>query len=93
MEMLGNLDRDCNAMFVEAIDQILAIWAGDAPYNLKGQFWNLSTERTLIREITGDFGTLLYAGHDWADPRLARRSMQLMAEQVMPAVNAAIRVG
>jgi len=247
MEMLGNLDRDRTAMFVEAIDQILAIWAGDAPYNLKGQFWNLSTERTLIREagqgvmlkpyqqphppivvtaivphskglvaaarrgwtpitanflqphwaathwpmhaqgcelggrkaerrdwrvcksifvadddataqryakdvngaygfyywnlltkrkargnvdifkhdlklpdsavtmdyildrlvicgtvnnvvdqllafreITGDFGTLLYAGHDWADPQLARRSMQLMAEQVMPAVNAAI---
>ena len=43
-----------------------------------------------FREITGDFGTLLYAGHDWADPRLARRSMELMAEQVMPAVNAAI---
>ena len=247
MEMLGNLDRDRNAMFVEAIDQILAIWAGDAPYNLKGQFWNVSTERTLLREagqgvmlkpyqqphppivvtaivphskglvaaarrgwtpitanflqpnwaathwpmhaqgcelgghkaerrdwrvcksifvadddatarryakdvngpygfyfwnlltkrrsygnvdifkhdlklpdaavtleyvldslvicgsvnsvvdqllafreITGDFGTLLYAGHDWADPQLARSSMQLMAEQVMPAVNAAI---
>jgi hypothetical protein len=38
----------------------------------------------------GDFGTLLYAGHDWAEPGLARRSMELMAEQVMPAVNAAI---
>src|SRR3990172_3169413 len=50
MEMLGNLDRDRNAMFVEAIDQILAIWAGDAPYKLTGQFWNLSTERTLLRE-------------------------------------------
>jgi len=43
-----------------------------------------------FREITGDFGTLLYAGHDWADPPLARRSMELMAEQVMPAINAAI---
>lgn len=248
MEMFGNLDRDRNAMFVEAIDQILAIWAGDAPYNLNGQFWNISTERTLMRdagqgvmlkpyqqphppivvtavvphskgltaaakrgwqpvsanflqpvwaathwpmyeqgcklgghaaerrhwrvckslfvadddatarryakdvngpygfyywnlltkrkahgnvdifkhdlglpdeavtpdyildrlvicgsvssvvdqllafrEVTGDFGTLLYAGHDWADPQLARRSMELMAERVMPAVNAAIR--
>ncbi len=247
MEMFGNLDRDRGAMFVEAIDQILAIWAGDAPYNLKGQFWNISTERTLtrevgqgvmlkpyqqphppivvtavvphskglaaaaqrgwqpisanflqpnwaathwpmyergcklggyaadrrdwrvckslfvadadatarryakdidgpygfyywnlltkrkghgnvdifkhdlklpneavtldyildrlvicgsvnsvvdqllaFREITGDFGTLLYAGHDWADPGLARRSMELMAERVLPAVNAAI---
>ena len=43
-----------------------------------------------FRETIGDFGTLLYAGHDWVDPRLARRSMELMAEKVMPAVNAAI---
>jgi alkanesulfonate monooxygenase SsuD/methylene tetrahydromethanopterin reductase-like flavin-dependent oxidoreductase (luciferase family) len=43
-----------------------------------------------FRETVGDFGTLLYAGHDWADPKLARRSMELMAEKVMPAVNAAL---
>lgn len=246
-EVFGNLELDRNAMFLESINHILALWAGDAPYNLKGQFWNISTEKTLIREagqgvmvkpfqkphppivvsvvvphskgvqaaaargwtpITanflqpawaathwpmyvkgceqgghkadtadwrvcksifvadddatarryagnrdgaygfyywnlltkrrirgqadiykhdlampdaavtveylldrlvlcgsvnrvvdqilafretiGDFGTLLYAGHDWADARLARRSMELMAEKVMPAVNAAI---
>src|SRR5688572_21682322 len=247
MEVFGNLDRDRNAMFVEAIDQILAIWTGDAPYNLRGKFWSISTERTLtpgvgqgvmvkpyqqphppivvtavvphskgltaaarrgwqpisanflqpgwaathwpmyeqgcklgghparrddwrvcksvfvadtdaearryakdvngpygfyywnlltkrkghgnvdifkhdlampneavtldylldrlvicgsvssvvdqllgFRDVTGDFGTLLYAGHDWADPALARRSMELMAEEVMPRLNAAI---
>lgn len=247
MEVFGNLDLDRNAMFVESIDQILAIWAGDAPYNLKGRFWNVSTERTLLREVgqgvmlkpyqkphppivvtvvvphskgleaaarrgwhsitanflqpvwaathwptyvrgcelggrkadphdwrvcksifvadddatarryakshdgpygfyfsnllakrrsrgqadnfkhdlampdaaltldyildrlvicgsvssvvdqllafreaIGDFGTLLYCGHDWAEPKLARRSMELMSEKVMPAVNAAI---
>ena len=39
---------------------------------------------------TGPFGELVYAGMDWVDPALARRSMQLMAEQVMPRVNAAI---
>jgi alkanesulfonate monooxygenase SsuD/methylene tetrahydromethanopterin reductase-like flavin-dependent oxidoreductase (luciferase family) len=44
-----------------------------------------------FRETIGDFGTLLYCGHDWADVGLARRSMELMAEKVMPAVNAAIR--
>jgi hypothetical protein len=27
---------------------------------------------------------------DWADPALSKRSMQLMAEEVMPRVNAAI---
>jgi alkanesulfonate monooxygenase SsuD/methylene tetrahydromethanopterin reductase-like flavin-dependent oxidoreductase (luciferase family) len=43
-----------------------------------------------FREEVGDFGTLLTAGKDWRDPKLARRSMQLMAEQVMPRVNAAI---
>jgi len=43
-----------------------------------------------FRDTVGDFGTLLYAGHDWADAPLARRSMELMAEKVMPAVNAAI---
>ncbi|MCC6534501.1 MAG: LLM class flavin-dependent oxidoreductase [Burkholderiales bacterium] len=247
MEALGNLDRDRNAMFVEAIDQILALWTSDAPYALKGRFWDVSTEKTLIREAgqgvmikpyqqphppivvtvvmphskglvaaarrgwkpisanflqpqyvathwpmyeqgcvqggfaadradwrvcksifvadddatarryamstegpygfyfwnlltkrrsaggadifkhdpalpqaavtprylldqlviaggvervveqilafretVGDFGTLLYCGHDWADPKLARRSMVLMAEKVMPALNAAI---
>ncbi len=247
MEALGNLDRDRNAMFVEAIDHIIALWTTDAPYRLKGRFWDVSTERTLIPEVgqgvmirpyqqphppivvtvvvphskgliaaarrgwqpitanflqpkwaathwpmyqqgcelgglparrsdwrvcksifvaddegtaqryaksvdgpygfyfwnlltkrrsagstdifkhdlslpddavttqymldrlviagtpqsvaeqilafrdtISDFGTLLYCGHDWAEPKLARRSMELMAEKVMPAVNAAI---
>jgi alkanesulfonate monooxygenase SsuD/methylene tetrahydromethanopterin reductase-like flavin-dependent oxidoreductase (luciferase family) len=44
-----------------------------------------------FRETTGDFGTLLYACHDWVDPALGKRSMQLMAEQVMPKVNAALK--
>jgi alkanesulfonate monooxygenase SsuD/methylene tetrahydromethanopterin reductase-like flavin-dependent oxidoreductase (luciferase family) len=43
-----------------------------------------------LREETGDFGELVYAGLDWADPALARRSLTLMAEEVMPRVNAAI---
>jgi alkanesulfonate monooxygenase SsuD/methylene tetrahydromethanopterin reductase-like flavin-dependent oxidoreductase (luciferase family) len=43
-----------------------------------------------FRDQIGDFGTLLYAGHDWVDPALGRRSMELMATQVMPRVNAAL---
>lgn len=43
-----------------------------------------------FREQVGDFGELVYAGMDWVDPALGQRSMQLMAEQVMPRVNAAI---
>jgi alkanesulfonate monooxygenase SsuD/methylene tetrahydromethanopterin reductase-like flavin-dependent oxidoreductase (luciferase family) len=41
-----------------------------------------------FRDEVGDFGELVYAGLDWTDERLARRSMELMAERVMPAVNA-----
>jgi alkanesulfonate monooxygenase SsuD/methylene tetrahydromethanopterin reductase-like flavin-dependent oxidoreductase (luciferase family) len=43
-----------------------------------------------LREEIGDFGELVYAGMDWVDPQLAKRSMQLMAEEVMPRVNAVI---
>ena len=246
-EVFGNLEADRTAMFVEAIDHVLEIWTSDAPYDIKGEFWEISTARTLDREIgqgiilkpyqkphppivvtsmspysssvtragergwgiisanflqpqwvathwpkyvegcelggraahlsdwrvaksifvaddektarsygksldgpygfyyknlmrkligngrpelfkhdldmpdeavtheyvmdslviagtvgsvveqllafretVGDFGTLVYAGHDWADPALARRSMELMANDVMPAVNAAL---
>jgi alkanesulfonate monooxygenase SsuD/methylene tetrahydromethanopterin reductase-like flavin-dependent oxidoreductase (luciferase family) len=246
-EVFGNLDRDRNAMFVEAIDQVLQIWASDPPYDIKGEFWEITTARTMdieigqgailqpyqkphppivitamspysssvsragargwsyisanflqpnlvathwskfiegchefgrtpdpsdwrvaksifvaddeataikhakdpsgpygfyyrnimrkligngrpelfkhdpemsdaavtheyvldslviagtvdsvveqllaFRETTGDFGTLVYAGHDWADPVLARRSMELMATRVMPAFNQAL---
>lgn len=42
-----------------------------------------------FRDQVGDFGTLLYAGHDWADPALAKRSMVLLAEKVLPRINAA----
>ena len=40
-----------------------------------------------LREKVGTFGTLVYAGHDWVDSRLARHSMELMATKVMPQVN------
>ncbi len=43
-----------------------------------------------LREQAGDFGELVVAAMDWVDPRLEKRSMQLMAEEVMPRVNAAI---
>ena len=247
MEVMGNLEMDRNAMFVESIDQILKLWAGEPPYDIEGKFWKISTRRTLLagtgqgvfvkpfqkphppivvtaimpaskglteaaarnwapisanflqpggvathwpkiaegharmgreadwrdwrvaksvfvaddektakryagdvkgpygfyywnllekrkaaknlasfkadpampdeavtveylldtlvlagtaeqvaekilalRKTTGPFGTLLYCGHDWADPRLARRSMELMATEVLPRVNRAL---
>ena len=43
-----------------------------------------------FREHVGDFGNLVYACHDWMDPALGKRSMELFATEVMPRVNAAI---
>jgi alkanesulfonate monooxygenase SsuD/methylene tetrahydromethanopterin reductase-like flavin-dependent oxidoreductase (luciferase family) len=43
-----------------------------------------------LREETGDFGELVYAGLDWVDETLAKRSMELMATEVMPQVEAAV---
>jgi alkanesulfonate monooxygenase SsuD/methylene tetrahydromethanopterin reductase-like flavin-dependent oxidoreductase (luciferase family) len=46
-----------------------------------------------FRREVGGFGTLLYTGHDWVEPALARRSMELMAREVMPRVNKALASG
>ncbi len=37
-----------------------------------------------LRDETGHFGTLLMAGHDWDQPALWRRSMELLATDVIP---------
>jgi alkanesulfonate monooxygenase SsuD/methylene tetrahydromethanopterin reductase-like flavin-dependent oxidoreductase (luciferase family) len=50
-EVFGNLDNDRGAMFLEAIDHILAIWEGEAPHRREGRFWSFSTERTTIAEL------------------------------------------
>jgi alkanesulfonate monooxygenase SsuD/methylene tetrahydromethanopterin reductase-like flavin-dependent oxidoreductase (luciferase family) len=42
-----------------------------------------------LREDAGEFGTLILGNPNWADKALARRSYELMAEKVLPAVNAA----
>jgi alkanesulfonate monooxygenase SsuD/methylene tetrahydromethanopterin reductase-like flavin-dependent oxidoreductase (luciferase family) len=48
-------------------------------------------ERILeLREEAGPFGEIVYANMDWVDEKLARRSIELMATEVMPRVNAAI---
>jgi alkanesulfonate monooxygenase SsuD/methylene tetrahydromethanopterin reductase-like flavin-dependent oxidoreductase (luciferase family) len=54
-EAFGNLDANRNEMFVEAINQVLAIWAGDAPYNLEGKYWKISTARSTIADIGQGF--------------------------------------
>ena len=50
-EVFGNFKKDRNAIFLESINMVLDIWEKDAPYNLAGQFFNVSTENTKILEI------------------------------------------
>jgi alkanesulfonate monooxygenase SsuD/methylene tetrahydromethanopterin reductase-like flavin-dependent oxidoreductase (luciferase family) len=50
-ELFGNLDANRNEMFVEAINQVLAIWQGEPPYDIKGKYWSISTARTMMTEI------------------------------------------
>ena len=50
-EAFGNLDADRNEMFLECVNHVLAIWAGEPPYHLKGRYWNVSVERHLMPEI------------------------------------------
>ena len=54
-EAFGSLGADRNAMFVEAIDQVLEIWRSEPPYNIAGKFWTISTERTMIPDIGQGF--------------------------------------
>jgi len=51
---------------------------------------NVVDQLLALREEAGEFGEIVYAGMDWVDPALARRSMELMAAEVMPRVNRAI---
>jgi alkanesulfonate monooxygenase SsuD/methylene tetrahydromethanopterin reductase-like flavin-dependent oxidoreductase (luciferase family) len=50
-EVFGNLDYNRQEMFLEAINQVLAIWSGKAPYDIEGKYWTISTRRTLIADI------------------------------------------
>jgi alkanesulfonate monooxygenase SsuD/methylene tetrahydromethanopterin reductase-like flavin-dependent oxidoreductase (luciferase family) len=54
-EVFGNLDANRNEMFLEAINQVLAIWTGEPPYDFNGKYWTVTTERTFIPEIGQGF--------------------------------------
>lgn len=43
-----------------------------------------------LHELTGSFGEMVYAGLNWAEPALARSSMELMATAGINEVNRAL---
>ena len=68
------------------------------PYSCQDQFGtsgksgtpeSVADQLLAFQQEVGSFGTLLYAGKDWKDRELGRQSMILMAEKVMPRINAA----
>jgi alkanesulfonate monooxygenase SsuD/methylene tetrahydromethanopterin reductase-like flavin-dependent oxidoreductase (luciferase family) len=59
---------------------------GDEPLVIAGTPDRVAKQILAFRKKVGPFGTLLYTGHDWIDPALARRSMELMANEVMPKI-------
>jgi alkanesulfonate monooxygenase SsuD/methylene tetrahydromethanopterin reductase-like flavin-dependent oxidoreductase (luciferase family) len=64
---------------------------GDRPVVIAGTPQRVADEIVAFRQEVGPFGTLLYTGHDWVDPALARRSMELMIREVIPRINEAAR--
>jgi alkanesulfonate monooxygenase SsuD/methylene tetrahydromethanopterin reductase-like flavin-dependent oxidoreductase (luciferase family) len=50
-EAFGTFDQNRLEMFVESIDQVLEIWRSEPPYNIKGKYWSISTERTMLPDI------------------------------------------
>ncbi len=57
---------------------------------LTGTAHSVAEQVLALTEETGQFGELVYAGMDWVDADLGRRSMELMATDVMPEVEAAL---
>jgi hypothetical protein len=60
---------------------------------IKGTVNEVVDQILALKEQAGDFGEIVYAGMDLVDPKLGRRSMELMAHEVMPRVNAALGLG
>src|SRR2546423_8453663 len=50
-EVFGNYKKDRNAIFLESINMVLDIWAKEAPYELQGNFFSVTTKNTMIPEI------------------------------------------
>jgi alkanesulfonate monooxygenase SsuD/methylene tetrahydromethanopterin reductase-like flavin-dependent oxidoreductase (luciferase family) len=52
VEMHAVDPKQSSAMVAEAIDTILKLWSSDPPYEMRGQFWNMS----LSKHVTPEFG-------------------------------------
>jgi alkanesulfonate monooxygenase SsuD/methylene tetrahydromethanopterin reductase-like flavin-dependent oxidoreductase (luciferase family) len=74
-----DLDMPDEAVTVDAIKRGMII---------AGSPGRVLDQLVALRDEVGHFGTLLMAGHDWDQPKLWRRSMELLATDVMPRLSA-----
>jgi len=70
---------------LEAPDESISVDTVKRGMIIAGSPARVLEQLVALREETGPFGTLLMAGHDWDQPKLWRRSMVLLARDVMPA--------
>ncbi len=52
MEIMGNLKKKRNEMFLEAIKHVLDLWSKKPPYNLRGKYWNINTKKTYDKKLS-----------------------------------------
>ena len=69
------------------------------PINMVNNFVIRGSAETVTSQLidfynqVGGFGTILMTAHDWIDKAKMKRSMELMATQVMPLVNKQLKTG
>jgi len=62
-------------------------------YTIYGSPDTVAEKILALREEIGPFGTLLVTAQDWTDKARMKRSLSLLADEVLPKVNAAIGTG
>jgi alkanesulfonate monooxygenase SsuD/methylene tetrahydromethanopterin reductase-like flavin-dependent oxidoreductase (luciferase family) len=65
-------------------DEALTLDAVKRGLTIAGSPRRVLDQLVALRDEIGPFGTLLAASHDWDQPRLWQRSMELLATEVMP---------
>jgi len=50
-EITETLDADRNALFLEAVEHMIALWTQEPPYRLQGRRWRVTTERTWMPDL------------------------------------------
>lgn len=82
-----------NALFMlkpdpDMPDEALTVDAVKRALVITGSPRRVLDQLVTLRDEIGHFGTLLVAGHDWDRPKLWRRSMELLATEVVPRLAA-----